>query len=70
MENPTALLFKDLGDSMNFDQSMRSWYPMPNTQIPNDQKSFADFCYGDMPSCKEGSTLACSKNLPHRWAKN
>ena len=63
-------LFKDLGDSINFDQSMRSWYPMPNTQIPNDQKSFADFCYGDMPSCKEGSTLACSKNLPHRWAKN
>ena len=63
-------LFKDLGDSINFDQSMRSWYPMPNTQIPNDQKSFADFCYGDMPSCKEGSTLACSKNLPHRWARN
>ena len=63
-------LFKDLGDSLNFDHSMRSWYPMPNTQIPNDQKSFANFCYGDMPSCKEGSTLACSKNLPHRWMKN
>lgn len=63
-------LFKDLGDSITFDQSMRSWYPMPNTQIPNDQKSFAKFCYGDMPSCKEGSTLACSKNLPHRWINN
>ena len=63
-------IYRDLGDSLNFDHSMRSWYPMPNTQIPNDQKSFANFCYGDMPSCKEGSTLACSKNLPHRWMKN
>ena len=55
-------LFKDLGDNLNFDQSMRSFYPMPNTQIPNDQKAFADFCYGDMISCKEGNALACERN--------
>jgi len=53
------LLFKDLGDSVSFDRSMRSWYSMPNTQIPNDQKSFTDFCYGNMPSCKEESILSC-----------
>jgi hypothetical protein len=33
----------------------------PNTQIPNDQAGFADFCYGNMPSCKEGNEFACMK---------
>tara|TARA_Y100000996_G_scaffold170379_1_gene132435 strand:- start:1833 stop:2492 length:660 start_codon:yes stop_codon:yes gene_type:complete len=46
-------LFKDLGDSYTFDQSMRTWYATANTQVPNDQKAFLDFCYGDMPSCKD-----------------
>ena len=59
-------LFKDLGDSYNFEHSMRNWYSTPNTQIPNDQKGFADFCYGDMSSCKEGDALACSKTMPPR----
>ena len=58
-------LFKDLGDSMTFDQSMRSWYPMPNTQIPNDQKSFGNFCYGDMPSKKEEHSLTSYRKLSH-----
>jgi len=59
-------LFKDLGDNFTFDQSMRNWYSTPNTQIPNDQQSFAEFCYGDMISCKEGNELACTRNNP-RW---
>ena len=41
-------LYRDLGDSMNLDMSMRQFYTMPNTQIANDQKSFAEFCYEDM----------------------
>lgn len=41
-------LFKDLGDSMNLDMSMRQFYTMPNTRVSNDQKSFAEFCYKDM----------------------
>ena len=52
-------LFKDLGDNFDFDQSMRAWHPMPNTQIPNDQKGFADYCYGNMTSCKDGHELSC-----------
>ena len=44
-------LYKDLGDSMNLDMSMRQFYTMPNTQIVNDQKSFTDFCYKDMIEC-------------------
>ena len=57
-------LFADLGDSYELDLSLRNFYTMPNTSIPNDQDAFAKFCYGDMISCKEGSDLACSqKNL-------
>ena len=61
-------LFKDLGDNMIFDQSMRAFYATPNTQIPNDQKAFAEFCYGDMISCKEGNAFACARNgSAARW---
>jgi hypothetical protein len=60
-------LFKDLGDNFQFDQSMRSWYATPNTTIPNDQKSFADYCYGGMISCKENNEFACMRNAPPQW---
>ena len=63
-------LFKDLGDSFNFDQSMRSWYATPNTQVPNDQKAFAEYLYGDMPSCKEGDKFSCMQGTSPRWTNN
>lgn len=59
-------LFKDLGDQFEFDKSMHQWYATPSTTIPNDQKSFAEFCYGDMKSCKEGDSLACTQQMPPR----
>lgn len=59
-------LFKDLGDNYNFEHSMRNWYTTANTQNPNDQNGFANFCYDNMTSCKEGDALACSKNTPSR----
>ena len=55
-------LFQDLGDQFSFDQSMRPFYATANTQIPNDQDAFAQFCYGDMTSCKEGASSNCLKN--------
>ena len=61
-----ARLFQDLGDNFLFDKSMRNFYSTPNTTIPNDQKAFAEFCYGDMTSCKEGNPIACSRWDP-RW---
>ena len=62
-------LFKDLGDSFTFDQSMRTWYATANTQVPNDQGSFAEFCYGDMISCRDetNNEIACERNAPPRW---
>ena len=55
-------LFKNLGDNISFENSLRNFYTMPNSQIPNNQKDFALFCYGNMPSCKEGNELQCTKN--------
>ena len=61
-KNPYAKkLFEDLGDNLSFEHTMRSFHAMPNTTIPNAQKAFAEFCYGNMPSCKEGDVDACSK---------
>ena len=31
-------LYKNLGDNLSFENSMRNFYAMPNTQIPNNQK--------------------------------
>lgn len=55
-------LFKDLGDKMDFDFSMRNFYTTASSTIPNDQDAFAKWCYGDMPSCKDGDGLQCIKD--------
>ena len=57
-------LFLDLGDKINFNNTMRNFYATANTTVPNDQKGFAEFCYGNMPSCKEGDGLQCVKDNP------
>jgi hypothetical protein len=56
-------LFKDLGEQLVFEQSLRNFNSNPSTTIPNDQGAFADFCYGSMVSCKEGNSFACARNL-------
>lgn len=69
-DNPDGIedrLFKDLGDSFEFDRSMIQFNSNPITTIPNDQQSFAEFCYGDMQSCKEGNSIACSQTMAPRW---
>ena len=67
--NSDEKLFKDLGDNFNFEQSMHAWHPMPNTMAKNDQKSFAEFCYVHMISCRdeENNDIACLRNMPPRW---
>ena len=55
-------IFKDLGENIDFEQSMRQFYTTASTTIPNNQNEFAKFCYGNMPSCKEGDPLQCEKN--------
>lgn len=65
-ENLDERLFQDLGDNIEFEHSMRQFYTTSNTTIPNDQKGFAEFCYGGMQSCKDGDGLQCVKNN-YRW---
>lgn len=55
-------LYKNLGDNLTFQNSLRTFYSTPNTNIPNNQKEFAEFCYGNMASCKEGDEFMCEKN--------
>jgi hypothetical protein len=56
-------LFNNLGN-FEFNQSMRQFYTTANTNIPNNQKEFAKFCYGNMASCKDGDVEMCLKNNP------
>lgn len=56
-------LFKDLGEQLEFEHSLRQFTTNPNTTIPNDQAAFAEFCYGSMISCKEGNRFACARNM-------
>lgn len=59
-------LFRDLGEQLVFEQSMRPFCSTANTTIPNDQEAFSDFCYGSMVSCKEGNMFACARNMASR----
>ena len=63
-KNVEDKLFSNLGDNFKFEQSMRNFYATANTTVPNDQGGFANFCFGDMISCKEGNELACSRHNP------
>jgi hypothetical protein len=56
-------LFKDLGDQLYFEQSLRPFNSNPSTTIPNDQGAFADFCFGGFISAKEGNSFALARNL-------
>jgi hypothetical protein len=62
--NMTEKLFASLDDHFEFEQSARQFYSNPSTTIPNDQGAFAEFCYGEMISCKEGNMFACARDAP------
>jgi len=55
-------IFRGIDNEVNFENSMRNFYTTANTSIPNDQKGFSDFLYGDMISAKEGNTAALLRN--------
>lgn len=57
-------LYRDVDDVFQRRSSSHSFYTMPNTQIPNDQGGFAQWCFGTGPTCKEGNGSQCFKNLP------
>jgi len=48
-------LYRDVSDLYNKRNSQRQYYTMPATTIPNEQTSFAKWCYLSPPTCKEDS---------------
>ena len=62
IKNTDKQLFGSLYDQFNLDQSNRLFNSVANTRIPNDQGAFADYLYGDMPSCRDGDGIACVKD--------
>jgi hypothetical protein len=56
-------LFSGIGDRLEFEQSMRQFISNPSTTIPNDQTAFAQYCFGNAISAKEGNLFALARNL-------
>jgi len=53
--------------ALYFDESMNSFYTTASSQIPNKQGDFARWCYGSMPSAKEGDKKALMAQSPPNW---
>jgi hypothetical protein len=45
-------LYRDVNDLYERENSQRTYYSAPSTTIPNDQKAFAEWCYGVPETCK------------------
>jgi len=52
-ENFNHNLYRDVSDVWNKTHSQRQFYTMPNTQIPNKQREFAEWLYKTDKTCKE-----------------
>jgi hypothetical protein len=61
-KNINKKLFADLGEEIMFNRSMLQWTSTADAQIPNDQKAFQEYLYGDMISGKEGNPLALARH--------
>jgi hypothetical protein len=67
IKNTNKQLFGDLWQNYEFENStMRPFFSTANTKVTQDQGAFAQYLYGNMPSCKEGDAFACIKaNVRH-----
>jgi len=64
-KNIRKKLFSTLGDSFDFEDAAQwNFYATASTTVPNDQGSFADWCYGGMLSGKEGNDFALIQDNP------
>jgi hypothetical protein len=57
-------IFRGTNDELDLEHSMRNFYTMPSTTVPNKQDEFAEFCYSGMISAKEGTGQALHRNNP------
>jgi len=59
-------LYRSVSDIFNKEASDRQWVTNPISTIPNDQGGFAEFCWGQSKTCKEGNGNQCYTNQ-YRW---
>jgi len=62
--NTNKDLFGDENERFEFDKSLRQFYSTANTRILNNQNTFAQWLYGNMPSAKEGDKFALIRDNP------
>jgi len=59
IKNVNRQMFGSLIDQFDLEKSNRQFVSMANTRIANDQGAFANYLYGEMPSCKNNDSIAC-----------
>ena len=62
IKNVNRQLFGSLIDQFDLERSNRQFVSNANTRVTNDQGAFANYLYGDMPSCRNGDGNACIQN--------
>jgi hypothetical protein len=63
IKNTNKQLFGDLWQQFELDQSNRAFFSTANTRVENDQASFADYLYGNMPSSKESNAAGAMQRV-------
>jgi len=63
IKNTSKQLYGDLYENFELDQSNRAFFSTANTRVENDQASFADYLYGNMPSSKESNAAGAMQRV-------
>lgn len=56
-------LYRDVSDLYGKSNSQRQFYTVPGNTIPNEQTSFARWCFSDGPTCKEDSRYCIGETI-------
>jgi len=63
-------LYRTVDEVWQRKSNQRQFYTMPNTRSANDQKEFAEWCYGTSKTCKEGNGEQCFSNMSNNLTGN
>ena len=63
IKNTSKQLYGDLYENFELDQSNRAFFSTANTRVENDQASFGEYLYGNMPSSKESNAAGAMQRV-------
>jgi hypothetical protein len=63
IKNTSKQLYGDLYENFELDQSNRAFFSTANTRVENDQGSFGQYLYGNMPSSKESNAAGAMQRV-------